>query len=146
MPCREKFQNYLGDLGKHGKQLQEKNDQLLEELQGLSKRCLVSKWEYSQFLQVYYSQGIKYQLMANTSLWDWAEIVVIVSNLLSSWMCHNGMSASRIFGLNNKDVLEKIVKNDTTSSICLLLNIFSQGPTCLKVLCVQNCNLNYEIL
>jgi len=32
---REKFQNYLGDLGKHGKQLQEKNDQLLEELQGL---------------------------------------------------------------------------------------------------------------
>ena len=36
--CREKFQNYLGDLGKHGKQLQEKNDQLLEELQGLSTR------------------------------------------------------------------------------------------------------------
>lgn len=61
-------------------------------------------------------------------------------------MCHNGMSASRIFGLNNKDGLEKIVKNDTSSSICLLLNICSQGPTCLKVLCVQNCNLNYEIL
>lgn len=39
--CREKFQNYLGDLGKHGKQLQGKNDQLLEELQGLSKRYLV---------------------------------------------------------------------------------------------------------
>lgn len=32
---REKFQNYLGDLAKHRKQLQEKNDQLLEELQGL---------------------------------------------------------------------------------------------------------------
>lgn len=40
--CREKFQNYLADLGKHGKQLQEKNDQLLEELQGLSKRQLFS--------------------------------------------------------------------------------------------------------
>jgi len=38
--CREKFQNYLGDLGKHGKQLQEKNDQLVEELQGLSKRYM----------------------------------------------------------------------------------------------------------
>lgn len=25
-------------------------------------------------------------------------------------MCHNGVSASRIFGLNNKDVLEKLSK------------------------------------
>ena len=41
LSSREKFQNYLGDLGKHRKQLEEKNDQLVEELQGLSKRHLV---------------------------------------------------------------------------------------------------------
>lgn len=32
---KEKFQNYLGDLGKSTKQLEEKNDQLVEELRGL---------------------------------------------------------------------------------------------------------------
>ena len=41
LSSREKFQNYLGDLGKHRKQLEEKNDQLVEELQGLSTRHLV---------------------------------------------------------------------------------------------------------
>ena len=37
LPCREKFQNYLADLAKHRKQLEEKNNQLVEELQGQSK-------------------------------------------------------------------------------------------------------------
>ena len=37
LPYREKFQNYLADLAKHRKQLEEKNNQLVEELQGQSK-------------------------------------------------------------------------------------------------------------
>lgn len=41
LPCREKFQNYLGDLEKSTKQLEEKNDQLVEELRGLSNITMV---------------------------------------------------------------------------------------------------------
>ena len=35
--CREKFVNYIGDLGKHKKQLDDVNNQQMEELQVLSK-------------------------------------------------------------------------------------------------------------
>ena len=35
--CREKFVNYIGDLGRHKKQLDDVNNQQMEELQVLSK-------------------------------------------------------------------------------------------------------------
>lgn len=34
---RDKFVNYIGDLMKHKKQLEDVNNQLVEDLQGLSK-------------------------------------------------------------------------------------------------------------
>lgn len=37
MTFREKFVNYVEDLGKHKKQLEDVNSQLVEELQELSK-------------------------------------------------------------------------------------------------------------
>ena len=37
LTCRDKFVNYIGDLVKHKKQLEDVNNQLVEDLQGLSK-------------------------------------------------------------------------------------------------------------